>query len=169
MKIKRTKPGTKHEIVKSGENGERQTGGHGGAKRGSSSHRREKKHSGSGTGNEKTVTSGTSTASSNVSSNGKEGVNGLVRVVTYPVSGSTQQQSAPAVQTAEQPHQLLVSNRAGLPITARQSKYCDREVSGSAYTRKAPMPKEAHSTTEHTHNIPVSHSGMRELRRARSL
>ncbi|XP_073993891.1 uncharacterized protein isoform X2 [Rhodnius prolixus] len=107
MKIKRTKPGTKHEIVKSGENGERQTGGHGGAKRGSSSHRREKKHSGSGTGNEKTVTSGTSTASSNVSSNGKEGVNGLVRVVTYPVSGSTQQQSAPAVQTAEQPHQLL--------------------------------------------------------------
>lgn len=36
MKIKRTKPGTKHEIVKSGENGEK--------KRGSSGHRRDKKH-----------------------------------------------------------------------------------------------------------------------------
>ncbi|KAF6217264.1 hypothetical protein GE061_001618 [Apolygus lucorum] len=41
MKIKRTKPGTKHEIVKSGENGDKHSNS---AKRGSSGHKRDKKH-----------------------------------------------------------------------------------------------------------------------------
>ncbi|KAK9497852.1 hypothetical protein O3M35_003764 [Rhynocoris fuscipes] len=128
MKIKRTKPGTKHEIVKSGENGERQAGGHGGAKRGSSSHRREKKHSGGGGGNEKVVSgtgvtggssggsgssggggtpasggAGTGNGNGSGNSNGKDSVNGLVRVV-YPVSGSSQPPVS-SVQPTEQSHQ----------------------------------------------------------------
>ncbi|XP_014256335.1 zinc finger protein 608 isoform X2 [Cimex lectularius] len=74
MKIKRTKPGTKHEIVKSGENGEKHANS---AKRGSSSHKRDKKH-----GDKLT----------------QKDVNGLVRCIekmVYPVSSSSVKEKDP--------------------------------------------------------------------------